>query len=420
MHLRLAGSALMLLALAGLAQAQGRGPARRPGKPAERPSTSKSRPGPSAGSNLSTSSKQIGGKTLAEWEKELMNSDPSRRSAALVMLPHFGKEASHAVPLVLKRCEDRDTSPRVKAVIVLRTMHVERNQVPAVVKALARRLAYPPEAQSIVKYEAVVSLSHFGDDAQAAIPALMTAAKDTSSWEIRHGAISVLWRAAQASKENSSKEVYDVYRTLMAALRDPTRQVRLEAIQGLGGLGRPANTALALQVIKALYLQTTTGSSKVLAIWAYASLVALYGNSEVKAGDKQILFLAKFLSKKHALETRVNALQALAALHARARIVQDKVLALLKDSQPLIVHAAAGALVGMGDTNAKVINGFIDLLGHKDPNCVFSGCLALTTIKVGNKAVLAALDKQLNRKDITPELKKLYKDTIDELKKPKK
>jgi HEAT repeat protein len=421
MRLRLAGSVLLLLALVGNAFAERRAPGRRPGKTGKTSKT-KERPGSRSTENsegsITYTPREIGGKTLKNWELELTHADPSRRAAALIILPRFGDAASRAIPLVIRRCGDKDTSPRVKAVIILRHIQVDPSDVPAVVKVLAKHLVYP-ESQSIVKYEAVVSLSRFAKDAQSAIPALIQATQDRSSWEIRHGAISVLWRAAQANTKGAENKVYTA---LLAALRDPARQVRLEAIHGLGGCGRPVNPHTAKQVIGALNGLIAAGS-KVQAIWAYASLVHIYGTTDTKLGDKQIRYLARFLSKakySKSPEARINAAQALGALGKRSKIVLSSLLAMLKEDDAAIVHAACGSLAALNDTSEAVIDALIGLLGHKDPNINYSGCLALVTLKAGQKRVLTALDKQLERKGLKPETARLFKETIAELKKPKK
>jgi HEAT repeat protein len=415
MYFRLTGSALLLLALAGLSEAQSRGKGRRPTKPAEVPAAR------AYTSDLATSPKEVGGKSLSEWEKELIHSDPSRRSAALVAIPRFGEASAHAVPAVLKRCNDADASPRVKAVIALRYMQVNPADVPEVIKALTKRVHPYYESQTVVKYEAVVTLLRFARDAQYAISSLRSAAVDKSSWEIRQGALAVMWRAALAMKPgpDKAKQLAYVYSSLIGGVRDPAQQVRLEAIQGLGGLGRPGDAAQAKQVINALNA-VLDGKNYVLAIWAYAGLVNMYGDANTKEGDQQIKFIAKFLDKKkHKIDTRVHAAMALGALGARSKVVQADLLALLKDDTPVMIHAACGTLVSMGKPDAKVINGFLGLLSHKDPNVVYSGCLALVMVKANQKAVLAALDKHMGRKGIDPNLKQLYKDTIDELKKGK-
>ena len=57
------------------------------------------------------------------------------------------------MPLLLDRCQDRDASPRVKAIIALRLIPVDPQDVPKVVDALARRVSPTDESQAIVRYE---------------------------------------------------------------------------------------------------------------------------------------------------------------------------------------------------------------------------------------------------------------------------
>src|SRR5262245_51362581 len=78
-----------------------------------------------------------GGKTLAQWMRQLSDKDQSKRSLAIMAVMQFGDAASAAVPLLIQRTYDKDASPRTKALYVLRHIAVDEKQAPKVVDALA-------------------------------------------------------------------------------------------------------------------------------------------------------------------------------------------------------------------------------------------------------------------------------------------
>src|SRR5262249_25651040 len=161
--MRVVGGAL-LLGLVLLAQGGSAQPPRKQSTPA----TSRDSPG-------SLSPEKVAGKTLEQWIKELSNEDASVRTQAVMALPEFGDRAHKAVPQPLKRLNDRDVSPRARAVMTLRVIAVAEKDVPKVVAALAGRIQsgnHPGDAQASIRYEAVISLRRFLEDAQPAIPAL--------------------------------------------------------------------------------------------------------------------------------------------------------------------------------------------------------------------------------------------------------
>src|SRR5262249_41576982 len=147
------------------------------------------------------------------------------------------KESSIAVPRLLDRTLDRDASPRIKAVMALRYVEVERSQIPSVVKRLASKLTYSQEHEVQVRYEAARTLQRFMKDAAPAIPSLILASRD-GSFEMRHICVGMLWRLGMESK-HESKERRDITEALLQRMADSTTAVRLEAITGVAALGRP-------------------------------------------------------------------------------------------------------------------------------------------------------------------------------------
>jgi HEAT repeat protein len=396
---------LLILAPAGAAQ---RRPDSRSRKDISRKDTSPSE---------SSKTVKLGGRTLDGWMLELRSGDPSRRAAAIMILPSFGKEAARAVPALLDRCLDRDVSPRVKAVIMLRFIEVRDDQVAKVVKSLASRVSNINEYQAVVRYEAAVTLGRFAKDAHDAIPALARGTQDSASWEIRKVCVQVLWQAAYDAKKGPDPVAV---RALITALRDPTVQVRMEAIRGLGALGKARDPKLTAQVIAALSNQVNTGSltapisSRVLAIWAATAIHVIEGKSDVDIWIKRI---AKFLHNKD-LQVRVQAASALGALGKKSKGFVGPLKGLLEDKEPEAVQAGCLALAQIGEPRETILDAIKGVLGHKDPNVVVTACQALIHMKAKGADVFLALEHQMERKDIDKRLVPVLDQTLKELKKP--
>jgi HEAT repeat protein len=286
------------------------------GQPPSRPPSTKPFD-PRGGSQLKTPStrdlepvppsiSEVKGKTLKEWTHQLTNKDPSKRTEAIASIVAFGPGAKEAVPVLIDRTSDRDASPRTKAVMALRYVPIPADELPKVIKTLARRVDPYTETQAIVRYEAAVSLMRHASNAREAIPQLLHGAVDKSTWETRQVCLAVLREAGADKKLGPDARVT---RALLGALRDPTTAVRMEAITGLGAMGRPSDPVMLKRVMDSLTIQISPRNNPVLVIWARVSLMSLDG----KIADKHIELIAREIRNADQ-EVRLNALQGLAAM----------------------------------------------------------------------------------------------------------
>lgn len=361
---------LALLTAAHAARAQSTGPAG--GKDGSKPATLLS----------------YGGKTLAEWKKQLTHQDASKRSMAIMAVMQFGDETAGCVGLLIDRTKDRDVSPRAKALLALRHVAVNDSDVRRVVDALAYRINPNNEGQAVIRYEAALTLKRFHKDARAAIPALVAGTRDTGSWELRHQCAWVLWRVAADATNGPDPAAVDA---LMALLRsDRAYLVRLEAIQGLGGIGLPSDPLRQKAVLELLTACTNPRSpeNKPLAIWAFASLVNLQGASQGKASLNK---LARYLNDPD-LEIRAQASQAIGSLGAKAKEKLPELIAMLKDKEDVAVQAGCLALSGVGVVDDKVVEALLEVLDHKDPATAAAAVASLYNLKAMTPRVNAKLD----------------------------
>jgi HEAT repeat protein len=419
------GAVLSLLVLAGLAAAQGKLDNRRAEK--KEPKRNES-----AGILASLvvepgrEVKEVGGRSLERWMADAIHDDPSIRAQALTNIPLFGDAAVTAVPTVLTRMHDGDASPRVKAVMALSVMAIRERDIPKVVEALGQRLAgapptIRPDSQAIVRYQAAQTLRRFPQDLHELVPVLARGAVDRDAWEIRHTCV-VLLRQAGWTKEKGPDPA--ATRALLAALDDHASQVKLEAIMGLGAMGRPPEPMLYARVVSALkpFARLTNSpsmASRLLALWAHVSLMAL----DEKVTDTALDHIVKFYVNAKEREMRVQGLTALGAMGTKAHSRIKDVLYHLDDPEPAVVVAACTTLSRMEDNAPENIEALIRVTRRKgDENrpVILQALVALQQLAADNPAVRQAFVDASKREDLTQEIRRLISDALDQMKTAKK
>ena len=358
----------------------------------------------------------MGGKTLKEWKADLTSKDAGKRADAVIAIIGFGNANHVCVPALLERMHDTDVSPRVRAVVAMRKVAVDSADIGKVIHALLARLSRANEAQAIIRLEAAVSLRRFvGEPAlNNAVPGLAKGTLDISSWEIRHHCVSVLWRIGREQKTGTDAAIFEALLAVLEA--DRTYLVRLEALQGLGTLGKPSDLVLLNKVVTKLSLYSTS-ENKPLAIWAYTALV---GMQEGNASELSLHAIAKFLTKNHPLESRIQAARALGALGTRAKSRVPMLVTMLEDPEPSAVWAACNALGNIGEGTDKVVDALMKQVAHKDPSRAAAAVTALVNLRVNTAKVTGTLDKMRENKEMDIRLRGLIDTALVEFKKPKK
>jgi HEAT repeat protein len=361
--------------------------------------------GPAKGS-AETSPEMYGGKTLDQWRAEMKGPDASKRNEAMMAVLSFGpKVAGKAVPDILQRLQDRDVGTRTNACIALRYVEVEGDQISRVVNALATRISPQYESQASIRYHAAVTLLHYVPHAGPVTSKVLVGLRDTSSYEMRQVCTSILWRIGVQGTGKEGKDGPDpaIVQGFLDWIRNEyVYQVRLELLQGLGWMGKPADKALQARLVSDL---TTFASSertpRTLSIWAYAALVS---HGDVAVSKKSLGRIAGYLNYKdispkshNATDVKIQALLALGALGNRAKNHVPDVLKLLKEEKAntLIVQAACSALHRMGDSSDTVVSILIELVEHKDTRVAASAVKAIVDMKLKNERVFKTLDRLL-------------------------
>jgi HEAT repeat protein len=412
-----AGAALLLLALAAPLPAQPppSGPTAGPGTG----SSSSTGTQPSTGTGVTRPygsepppPTEVGGKTLGQWKQDLSSADSYVRAKAVQAVVHFGSASGEAVPLLVQRCSDRDVSPRTKAVIALRLVRVSDKDKPKVVEALAQRLytgtAYG-ETQSIVRYEAACGLLAYADAARPVLSAVAKGAEDPGCCETRHVCMKVLRIAGRDKKGPPDPRATNA---LLRALHDPTADVRLEAILGLGAMGRPADPALLAKVVSAFQQVLTSRAPRTHLMWAHVGLLAM----DDKLADSSLKAIARYLESTD-MQVRAEAAHVLGAIGAQARPYVPSLIKHLGDKEPVAVSASA-ALSAIKDTSPRVVAALLKQLDRPEPPVVAAACAAMAELGVSSPEVLKGLRAAADRPKLDKGLKEYIQATLDHLSKP--
>jgi HEAT repeat protein len=309
-----------------------------------------------------TSIEEYEGKNLQQWTAELRSSDASVKEKAIAVIPVYGASASHLVPEFVKCCHDQDLGPKVKAIMALAVMEIDKKDELQVVGVLADILADRNE-QLAAKLQAALTLTRFNDEARArALPGLIAGVNDGGSWQIRKASIMALRQIGYDKKDGPDKSATGA---LCSATGDSVYEVRLEAVQALGYLNKPKDPILYGRVHKKLSTLTEINDNapevdKVVAIWSHVSLMQIDGVTE--AG---VLNVTKYLSD-HALQVRGQAVSALGALGIKGKPALPRLIDMLQDKDKGIVVAAAWSMVAIGDKDLKALNALKEMSERKD------------------------------------------------------
>jgi HEAT repeat protein len=294
---------------------------------------------------------RVRGKTLQEWIGELTDPDASVRNAAIVAIPEFGPAAEIAVPNLIQRAlHDTDAGPRCEAVIVLPKMKIADKDVPKVIEALGKCLM---DNQAIIRYQAAVGLVASGEQARGALREILNAARaPQATWQIKYQLLIALQKAGRDPKTGPDLEVIKVF---LEHVRHPTAQVRLQAVIGLGALGRPADPNVLVEVERILVAKANDYREKDLGIriWANASLMALD-----KADEALLKRISTFL-KSDKVDVRIQAARAIGTVGEKAKGAVPVLIDMLDDKEKTVACAATDALLMInaeGSTKAVIDN----------------------------------------------------------------
>jgi hypothetical protein len=231
--------------------------------------------------------RQIKGKTVEQWIKEIPSKDPSKGEEAIRTILLFHPDVAYqVVPVLIKELKRHnngstvDISIRVNAVIALGVILGEggaNDPEPKVVdEAVTLLMRYLTDGQLIVKNRAAQALGRIGPPAKPAIPKLIAASKDRSSWKTREAGVTALGYVAREQPWGPSEEVVEA---LIRALADSASPVRLAAIKALLWVGGPADAKKRAMLVQGLRTYTLNDSDRMVRFWACMTIMLLEGKA---------------------------------------------------------------------------------------------------------------------------------------------
>jgi HEAT repeat protein len=318
-------------------------------------------PPPPTSSSLSKppDPKEIEGKTLDQWIKEISNRDPSVQEMAMQVVPYFGKKSAAATKALVERTKGGDIACKAHAILALGAIadHLHDKDATEAVKALIEMI---DNDQAILRYHAVVALGAFGSKANQAVSALSNRINDPNSWELRMASVSALASVADSEKSGPSPQAVVAIAKRLGPGVESSAQVRMMCVMALGTLGRPADPRAMREAANALTSAWKGDRDKSVQIWSVVALMAVD-----KVSDKGLDELAKYLKDKDVM-TRCTAAQALGAMGKEGKPKWPILIGMLDDKDPLAVATAIDVLAGLGDVVHEAVPALKKLMDDVD------------------------------------------------------
>jgi HEAT repeat protein len=227
---------------------------------------------------------------------------------------------------------------------------------------MGTRLLPANEPQSIVRFHASICLLRFGEEGRDVINEVVVGARDPSSYDTRRLCCRILEAIGQLKDGTPDRRAVEA---LLKGCEDVSASVRLEAVVGLGSLGRSPDAALQKRVDDALKARLHDRDRTII-VWTHVSQMAL-----TKVTEDGIKPIVAFI-KNSGTETRVRiqAIRAIGTMSDRAASAIPVLIDQLNDKDPNIVVAACAALGNMGKAGMPALGPLKTLAEPTDANPV--------------------------------------------------
>lgn len=295
------------------------------------------------------------GKSLDQWIREIEDPDPSVREHAIKMICLMGPAAKRAAPALIRQIrQENDLSPMTNAIIAIGIVNPDdpKHQSDAI-SALIPMLG---SSQGIVRFQAATSLASFGPAARKAIERLCARVNDSQSWEIRRAVCFALGRCGY---DESNFPDIRALEALNKGIDDVSKEVRIEALQGLINLGPPKEPQ-DRQLLKSHFeKRVKVDKDKYAGIWVRVALMRI---DEAAINDANIKYIAAYLKKTEPLGINADAARALGAIGPPAKKAIPELTNALKDKDVSLVAWSAWALGRMGPDARQALDALKQLL----------------------------------------------------------
>src|SRR5262245_41504551 len=178
-------------------------------------------------------------KTLQQWVRDFQDRDPTHRETAYRAVALSGRDGRDALPGLINAIKNEsDPGLRVHASIAIGMIGLDEKNLKSGVDALRRLLN---DTQGSVCFQAATALGRIGPGANAALPNLVTLVRH-QSWEVRKAAAFALGTLGVDPMNGPDMKAINA---LLNALKDPSSQVRLEAVTAVVKLGPPVSNPVS-------------------------------------------------------------------------------------------------------------------------------------------------------------------------------
>ncbi len=349
-----------------------------------------------------------------EAEQELVEGltkatrDPQQgvRLEAAYGLARSGIRADLAIPIILEAATDGSQSVGKRSATAIRYYG------PTAVSLLAKTLK---EGNQRTRHEAAKSMALLGEDAAAALPALINALDDshasnrsavaqaiaaigpeaetavpkiiemladTDPW-VRQSAAEALGSVGLTSEASVSR--------LIALLDDPEPQVRDSAAKALGGIGVRAKAAVPrlIEVLSEKNIHTSTID---------AAIIALGGiGYEARKAVPTLVQVLLFNQESYSVYQRTTA-ETLAKIGPQSEGVLPALLAALAHANSYVQGSAAHALADLGPSATVAIPALVKIRDESSENLQLQAAYALGRIDPNDREAVPRLLEAMNGK----------------------
>jgi HEAT repeat protein len=306
--------------------------------------------------------KEILGKSVKEWVKEMTDKDPAVKVKAIQIMTNFGESArGEAGKALIGRLNDTDASVRVNAAMAIQAIGLDEKDVAEAVQTIQRRFAV--ETQAFVRYHLTMLAAQIGPPCRVILNDLAQKAKDPGSYEIRKAAVYALGQIGMAADREfaDSRAVAALIELFASGSKDISAEVRLEAVVALSGIGN-VNGNDRSRIISA-FKSATGDKEKTVAIWANVGLMTYD-----KMDDKYMTGVTKNLKANEPYNLRLQATRALGVMGSKSKGEVTELIDCLSDKEPLFVAVVAWSLGQIGDDAEKAVPALEQIEKSKDAN----------------------------------------------------
>lgn len=348
---------------------------------------------PAANTPVAELPKELGGKNLDAWIKDLSNRDPSVRQAAVRTIVHFGPPCRKVIPFYYNSYAKRVGTPEPDAGIRsdvatllgyvgewILTQQLDQKgrddiaKIIYILASLARDSVSPVRLQAasslgkvVAGYKITSAKDVLGPEVDAAILALAPdhprpgCIRDTGSWEVRKAAAFALGQLGRnPEKGPDSRALIALYNAVNS---DSCKQVKLQAILSLSVVGKPTKQTELDAETKVLEGRLRD-ADKNIQIWSLLLLMYLDKN---KLSPQNLNLMARYLNDPD-LSVRLNALRAFATLRKEAKPQLPALIRCLQSKEPDMVLGTILALADIGPAADAALPELRRLSNSKDPN----------------------------------------------------